>query len=728
VNVVEAVKQANRPGAPEHSVLFRVAATGAVVTSIVACWAAGELSTAVTWTSIVLVIAGNTVSYRRRMRPIRFLKLVLAVAVVIAFVWFFLTVSARASAGDLASVEGPLAVLFTFIQVTHAFDVPSRRDLGFSLAGSATLMAVAAAQSVDDVYGLYVIVWGGFGLVGLLSMWGSQSGGARIRPFAAIATGLCVLAVAVLVVVSLPAPHTDSSFILPSSIAADLPLSQAASLVGGGPKGNEPVHAGTPHGRTGVGGYLGFAGPLDTAVRGSLGSQVVFRVRADKPTFWVAETFDKWTGQSWTAGPPPGKLSPWRPLNTQFPFLVPEPLGEPDRGAADYQTFYIVQPGPNLVFHAANAAEVWFPARHLYESPYGTLRSSTSMGPGSVYTVLSTVNTATPAELSGPPLHGIAATLSSDARDRFLQLPHPYPRVAALAQRITANAPTTYAKVLALEHWIGKHTRYTLTIPPLATGQDTVDQFLFVTRRGYCEQISTSLAVMLRTLGIPAREATGYVPGPYDPLTDLYTVQAQDAHAWVQVWFPGYGWQSFDPTADVPLANPSPASVLAHELRDELGKVPVVPVVAGTAVVVVTLLLVRRRRRRPATWGGRITAELVEAARRAGQEVGPGETLTTVAERLDALRPPTAAPPDPDFRRLATLAERAAYGDGEPDPTTKRALLRAARRLRRGARRLGRRAEGPGPGRLSPGGGPAPRRSSPRPPATVGTPSADGDG
>ncbi len=80
--------------------------------------------------------------------------------------------------------------------------------------------------------------------------------------------------------------------------------------------------------------------------------------------------------------------------------------------------------------------------------------------------------------------------------------------------------------------------------------------FLFGTRRGYCEQISTATVVMLRSLGIPAREAVGYVPGSYNPITDLYDVQAKDAHAWVQVWFPGYGWQNFDPTANVPLANP----------------------------------------------------------------------------------------------------------------------------------------------------------------------------
>ncbi len=322
------------------------------------------------------------------------------------------------------------------------------------------------------------------------------------------------------------------------------------------------------------------------------------------------------------------------------------PVGEVDRGTADYQTFYLVQSGPNLIFHAANAAEVWFPARHLYLSPYGTLRSGTSLGPGSVYTVLSVVNTATPAELEAPaPAIGAGASLSPPEKARFLQLPHPYPRVAALARRITAHAPTTYGKILALEDWMGTHTRYTLDIPPLSPGQDTVEQFLFGSRRGYCEQISTSLAVMLRTLGIPAREATGYVPGPYDPLTDLYDVQAQDAHAWVQVWFPGYGWQSFDPTAVVPLANPSPASVLTHDLRDALARVPMVPVAGGVAAAALVVLVVRRRRRRPATWAGSITAELEEAARRAGLAVEPGETLT------DAGRP---------HRRPVAPARRAA--------------------------------------------------------------------
>jgi protein-glutamine gamma-glutamyltransferase len=77
---------------------------------------------------------------------------------------------------------------------------------------------------------------------------------------------------------------------------------------------------------------------------------------------------------------------------------------------------------------------------------------------------------------------------------------------------------------------------------------DAVQYFLFEQRRGYCEQFSSSLAVMARSLGIPARVATGYVPGEYNPFTGLHEVRASDAHAWVEVYFPGYGWSTFDPT------------------------------------------------------------------------------------------------------------------------------------------------------------------------------------
>jgi transglutaminase-like putative cysteine protease len=181
---------------------------------------------------------------------------------------------------------------------------------------------------------------------------------------------------------------------------------------------------------------------------------------------------------------------------------------------------------------------VWFPARNLYYSDAGTLVSPIGLGPGAIYTVRSYVTTPSPDQLRAAP--GPAADPPALLR-RYLELPPRTDRAQALAEGVTAAAPTTYDKVQALIGWIGTHTHYSTDIPPLRPGQDTVDQFLFGNRTGFCEQISTALAVMLRSIGIPAREAVGFVPGPYNPITDLYDVQARDAHAWVQVWFPGSG-------------------------------------------------------------------------------------------------------------------------------------------------------------------------------------------
>ena len=141
---------------------------------------------------------------------------------------------------------------------------------------------------------------------------------------------------------------------------------------------------------------------------------------------------------------------------------------------------------------------------------------------------------------------------------------------------------------------------------------------------------------MLRSLGIPAREAVGYVPGGYDPITDLYQVRADDAHAWVQVWFPGYGWQSFDPTAVVPPANAQPGRHrAARRGRARCAAIPFVPVAAVLLGAGLVVVLVRWRRSRPATWAGRVARRAERAGRRAGRPRRPGETLVEYATDLD---------------------------------------------------------------------------------------------
>jgi hypothetical protein len=183
---------------------------------------------------------------------------------------------------------------------------------------------------------------------------------------------------------------------------------------------------------------------------------------------------------------------------------------------------------------------------------------------------------------------------------------------------------------------------------------------------------------MLRSLGIATRETVGYVPGGYDPITDLYQVHANDAHAWVQVWFPGYGWQNFDPTAAVPVAAPSPGVTALRDVAGALRRIPWLPVAAVALGLGAIAAVVHLRRRRPLSWDARVTHYTERAGRRAGRPRRPAETLPEYARALDARTGSGAR----TWARLAHEVEASTYGGRVPAETVRRDLLTTARRTR----------------------------------------------
>jgi transglutaminase-like putative cysteine protease len=133
----------------------------------------------------------------------------------------------------------------------------------------------------------------------------------------------------------------------------------------------------------------------------------------------------------------------------------------------------------------------------------------------------------------------------------YLQLPEIDPRIPTLARTATQRATTPYDKAMALEAFL--KTKYAYTLDLTGTpGKDPLAHFLFETRAGHCEYFASSMTVMLRTLGIPAREVNGFLPGEFNELGGDYIVRASDAHSWVEAYFPGSGWIVFDPTPDAP--------------------------------------------------------------------------------------------------------------------------------------------------------------------------------
>ncbi|MBW3624876.1 MAG: DUF3488 and transglutaminase-like domain-containing protein [Armatimonadetes bacterium] len=124
-------------------------------------------------------------------------------------------------------------------------------------------------------------------------------------------------------------------------------------------------------------------------------------------------------------------------------------------------------------------------------------------------------------------------------------------RVREEAEKITRGKTSDYDRALAIDQHLKQNYIYTLEPPLLPAERDATDFFLFDARQGYCEQFANAMAVMLRTLGIPARVAVGYAPGEFDRATQEWVVRELDAHAWVEVYFPEYGWITFDPTGGV---------------------------------------------------------------------------------------------------------------------------------------------------------------------------------
>ncbi|MCC6861776.1 MAG: DUF3488 domain-containing protein [Bryobacterales bacterium] len=188
-------------------------------------------------------------------------------------------------------------------------------------------------------------------------------------------------------------------------------------------------------------------------------------------------------------------------------------------------------------------------APSIVRTPEDSYRLGTGFNYGVQYEVF--------ASLGEPGLRA-GAKLPADARRRSLRLPDVDPQVAALARKVTAGLGSDEARARALESFLRTAYGYTLDLPDEETS-DPVADFLFRRRQGHCEYFASAMVVMLRSIGIPARMATGFQGGVLNPISGLQVVRASDAHSWVEAWLPEKGWSSFDPTPPDP--NPAPESL-----------------------------------------------------------------------------------------------------------------------------------------------------------------------
>lgn len=185
----------------------------------------------------------------------------------------------------------------------------------------------------------------------------------------------------------------------------------------------------------------------------------------------------------------------------------------------------------------------------------GAIRPKHSLKPGDTYTATGSVSQASEESLQA------ASTNYADwVKSRYTQLPAEVPdRVRAYAKQVVQGKSNTYDEATAIQDAL-RAIPDTYDIPSVPPGRDAVDYFLFDLKKGYSDYHASAMVVLLRTLGIPARLATGFSVGEFDLNSHRYIVREQNAISWPEVYFPGYGWEEFSPFGGAPLVNRPSAS------------------------------------------------------------------------------------------------------------------------------------------------------------------------
>ncbi|MDQ7030679.1 MAG: transglutaminaseTgpA domain-containing protein [Ardenticatenia bacterium] len=419
-------------------------------------------------------------------------------------------------------------------------------------------------------------------------------------------------------------------------------------------------------------------GPLN------LSEEVVMYVYTSKGRYWRTVVFDTYTGAGWTT------------TDTRLVTVDENPASLPliENVAGRERitvTVEMIRPVGSLLFAPAEPVQVSMPVNVLLAGPASNsgplaetpetavaqLYAQEPLIPGDRYEVVSALAVVDEASLrqAGTDYPDYIAT-------HYTQLPPSLPQeVIDLSKELTAGLETPYDKAKAIEQYL-RDIRYDEEIPGPRPGEDGVYYFLFRERAGYCDYYASAMAVMLRAVGVPTRIAQGYALGDYDPAKEVYEVRGVNAHTWVEVYFPGYGWIEFEPTASQPpLERPAGASQKEEEdetaarsdeeepnpldrlqdlqeaLDPELPTLPArprargvptgvlfVPVGAalGSVLVVSAGAMLMRRRWREVSSVERAYDQLVFLGRLLGEQPSPSQTpweyLQHVASRVPRVR------------------------------------------------------------------------------------------
>jgi transglutaminase-like putative cysteine protease len=531
----------------EDSGTLRLLVWGTTEMALLILWRQQAISPSVIFLSIAGVSAGSCLSHLRRHKNNWWIKLLLTAAMTYLLVVFLGEI--RSSYSDLRL---PLASLFLWLQVLHSFDLPGRRDLLLSVVSSFVLLGLASTFSLTTGFLLSVTLYLLVVIPTLITLESS-----RLREGALVLEAPAdprlrwpelarITAVACMTVILL---GTGVSALLPQEFnyVGMLPFSPPRAFFRN-PQGGvmNPGYPDLPSRLPGSplpvnpDAYFGIASYLDLRMRGRLSDSLLMRVKSTTPSYWRGMAFDTFVGNGWERSTDEGaELAMGQTCFT----TTRDELQIIQNTRQSIQTFYIERELPNVIYGAYRPRMVYFPSTRIEQDPFLGLRSPFLLDQGLVYSVVS--------ELPAPPEEALLASppLGPDGgMENYLQLPAVSGRVRDLVGEVTAGAATPYEKALALQAYLQDEYSYSLVPPGQTPDEDSVEFFLFESGEGTCEHFATTLAVTCRIAGIPARLVTGFATGDFNPFSGMYEVGASDAHAWVELYFPGVGWVPFEAT------------------------------------------------------------------------------------------------------------------------------------------------------------------------------------
>jgi len=265
----------------------------------------------------------------------------------------------------------------------------------------------------------------------------------------------------------------------------------------------------------------------------NLGESTVMIVDAGQGRFWRAIAYDFYTGQGWrtTEVDRSDKV-------TSDKFQMRERFEA---------TFDVREPYGNRLFAANEPNKANVPSQFLTgddRSFSSGIRALEQRQASETYSVVSFVSIADKGTLRRSP-----AAIPEAIKREYLQTPSTLPqRVRDLSRKVIEGKDNAYDKAEAIESFLRTSYRYAPVVRPPPPGRDPVDYFLFDLKEDFCEYFASSMVMMLREVGVPARLVEGFTSGTFDPTIGKYVVKQVNAHAWVEVYFPTYGWIEFEPT------------------------------------------------------------------------------------------------------------------------------------------------------------------------------------